>query len=580
MITVYTEVEIFCCQTRGATIVQTHTIVAIWLVVNNTSIAGFAVAMILPSINKLLLAPKLAYFFFFFSYSSVSPFIAVFMSTNGLNPQQSGFIIGSRCFAQFLSGPVWGAIADKTNRNKVILMIQIIVSTVALFSTPWIPLALPNDARSPCQYRSNSNHNATQTIFTNGTRVLMANFAKNFKASNGSQKLPFSTKVPIKYLSNLTRKPSALTTKSPYTQSDEAKGEPRTCKYSTNLLFILMLVLFVVVGTFEGGILLLVDNHVIQLVREVPGCEFGKQRLWGGVGFGLASFASGLGIDLSGSKGPNYFTMFYIYLASNTILLVPCFLMDMASHRDEVSQSKTIREEPKKRNFMAIVKEVFVAFRRFNVPFFFTTVFIMGMADNLLNSYFFLYIRDLRGTEIIMGLSIVVACTSEVLIFPFTDKIIKFFRGTLITIAVGVMTYSLRFLAFSLVQNPWHLLPFQLLHSVSFAMFWAAAVYHTNDIAPKGIKATFLGILNGMFFGISGGIASIVGGIVYNITGGRIVFRGYAITLAVWAFLLILHIMERKFHDKLRKFQVKLNKEDEVKELDEISPCESLVKET
>ena len=121
-----------------------HTpIVAIWLVVNNTSIAGFAVAMILPSINKLLLAPKLAYFFFFFSYSSVSPFIAVFMSTNGLNPQQSGFIIGSRCFAQFLSGPVWGAIADKTNRNKVILMIQIIVSTVALFSTPWIPLALP-----------------------------------------------------------------------------------------------------------------------------------------------------------------------------------------------------------------------------------------------------------------------------------------------------------------------------------------------------------------------------------------------------------------------------------------------------
>ena len=64
------------------------------------------------------------------------------------------------------------------------------------------------------------------------------------------------------------------------------------------------------------------------------------------------------------------------------------------------------------------------------------------------------------------------------------------------------------------------------------------------------MKATFLGIQNGIFFGIAGGTASIIGGIVYKNFGGRNLFRGYAGICAVWALLLLLHIFERKKNGK------------------------------
>lgn len=538
-----------------------------------------------PVVNRALLAPKLAYFFFYFSYSSVTPYIAVFMSVNGLNPEQCGYIIGGRLFAQFLSGLVWGAIADRTRKNRLLLIIQILVSTAVLFSSPWIPLALPNTASSStaCQLGTVNGNLSYTGIARNSTQLWRGQFSKKQAESSNrtGHVIQPETTLPkaysIKSTPNAILRDKANASRTLTPTSTKPTKEPGACKRSTQALFIVMVVLFILVGIFEGGILLLIDSYVIHLIERVPGCEFGKQRLWGAVGFGIASFASGVGINLSGGGGPNYFTMFYIYLASNTILMIPCFFMDTTIHLDKGHPKTGPTNESRDKPKVAIVKEVAVIFKKFNVVFFFVTILMMGMADSLLNSYLFLYIHDLRGSEMVMGLSIVVSTTSEALIFPFTDKIIKTLHGNLISIAVAFAMYSLRFLGYSLVQNPWHILPIQVLHCVCFALFWAASVYHTKHLAPDGLKSTFLAILNGTYFGISGGTASIVGGIIYKSTGGRTLFRGYSVVLLVWAILLVLHIAERCKKKKISRRQLKFEDEQDEEEMNELSPREDLI---
>ncbi|XP_065054909.1 major facilitator superfamily domain-containing protein 6-like [Rhopilema esculentum] len=539
-------------------------------------------------VNKVLLATKLAYFFFFFSYSSVTPYIAVFMSSNGLNAEQAGYILGARLFAQFLSGPVWGAIADKTRKYKLMLLLQIIVSTMLLFSAPWVPFMLPKDAMMSNLGGSSPtlDKNVTESTFT-----TLPSPKVYFRASHSTSKpLPFSgftafvnRKVATSITKNVSQELDATFTTPSNLSTTRSNKNPssnnKTIKYNTETLFYVMVSVFTLVGIFDGGILLLIDNSVINSLKEAPGSNFGKQRLWGAVGFGLASLASGVGIELSGNVGPNYFTMFYIFTGSNICLMVACSFLKMPIQ-------PTIKEgngaSLDQQQNVTVLNGLVRALRKPSVLFFFTTVLMMGMADNLLYSFMFLYIQDLNGSKIVMGLSVLVSCCAEALIFPFTNSIIKRLRGNLPAIALSFGVYSLRYFGFSLVQDAWYILLLQLLHSVCFALFWAAAVFHTTTIAPKGMEATFLGIQNGIFFGIAGGTASIIGGIVYKNFGGRNLFRGYAGICATWTLLLLLHIFERKKNGKLHCAEdeeanenVK-DKQGTEDEMEELSPSKRL----
>lgn len=88
-------------------------------------------------VDPELLVVKSFYFFFYSAFGSLFPLMGVYFKQMGMNATQSGFLIGSRPFVEFLAAPFWGSLADRWQKGKVLLLASIacwIIFTVPLGS--------------------------------------------------------------------------------------------------------------------------------------------------------------------------------------------------------------------------------------------------------------------------------------------------------------------------------------------------------------------------------------------------------------------------------------------------------------
>lgn len=69
--------------------------------------------MFCNNVNQELLIAKTFYFFFFSAFGSLFPLMAVYFKQMGMNPFQTGILIGIRPFVEFIAAPFWGQIADR-----------------------------------------------------------------------------------------------------------------------------------------------------------------------------------------------------------------------------------------------------------------------------------------------------------------------------------------------------------------------------------------------------------------------------------------------------------------------------------
>lgn len=87
--------------------------------------------------DQELLIVKSFYFFFYSAFGSLFPLMGVYFKQMGMNATQSGFLIGSRPFVEFLSAPFWGSLADRWQKGKILLLASLaawIIFTVPLGS--------------------------------------------------------------------------------------------------------------------------------------------------------------------------------------------------------------------------------------------------------------------------------------------------------------------------------------------------------------------------------------------------------------------------------------------------------------
>ncbi|KAK7076565.1 Major facilitator superfamily domain-containing protein 6 [Halocaridina rubra] len=91
--------------------------------------------MFCNNVNQELLIAKTFYFFFFSAFGSLFPLMAVYFKQLGMNPAQTGILIGIRPFVEFIAAPFWGSIADRFQKGKMMLLCAVgswIVFTLSL----------------------------------------------------------------------------------------------------------------------------------------------------------------------------------------------------------------------------------------------------------------------------------------------------------------------------------------------------------------------------------------------------------------------------------------------------------------
>lgn len=77
-------------------------------------------ASLLSHNNKI----RILYFFYRFSTGSLVPFMSLYMQHVGLRPDQIGTLQAIRPIVTMTSAPLWGGVADRTGKKKLVLVVS------------------------------------------------------------------------------------------------------------------------------------------------------------------------------------------------------------------------------------------------------------------------------------------------------------------------------------------------------------------------------------------------------------------------------------------------------------------------
>lgn len=237
------------------------------------------------------------------------------------------------------------------------------------------------------------------------------------------------------------------------------------------------------------------DAICFEMLEDKPHL-YGNQRLWGAVGWGSVSLVSGLLVDefSRGKTYKDYSVLFYIMLIM--------ILLDMLV-------SKKLKYTPTRMS-TNILKDVGALLKSFRVVIFLTWCVVVGLCTALIWNFLFWHLEDLAASEegcdystwikSLEGFAMAIQCFGGELPFFFLSGWILKKIGHINAMSLVLAGFALRFFLYSILTNPWYVLPIELLNGVTFGVFYSTMASYASIVAPPGTEATIQVCLHCIFY--------------------------------------------------------------------------------
>ena len=375
--------------------------------------------------------------------ASFQPFLPVYMSYLGLSVLQTGIIRGIEPFLYFLIAPLWGILCDKYSKHREVLLGTMAVSSVLYCCTYFVPRVA--DTR-------------TWTALTNSTPVVGLN-------------VKYSSTPWVMMTSGLSKR-----------NVSSSLGNQQI------MIFIIMMIIIFTAKSLFCTTCSLLDAVTMALTKEHRS-DYGKQRLWGAVSWGLFAVISGAAVDACVKSCPTryiYAPAFGLYALFTTLSVLTAFKMTFQTHQ---SPSESISGN------------IGLLLRNPEILVFLLLQFVVGANLGAISTYLFLLLQELHGPHSLMGLTLTVSCVSEVPFMYFSSRIIQCF-GHKSIFYLCLVCYAVRCGCYSILRNPWFVLPVELLHGICYGAFWPASTSYCNLVAPQGMEATVQNAANAVNAGL------------------------------------------------------------------------------
>ncbi|KFM80168.1 Major facilitator superfamily domain-containing protein 6, partial [Stegodyphus mimosarum] len=237
---------------------------------------------------------------------------------------------------------------------------------------------------------------------------------------------------------------------------------------------------------------------------------YGKQRLWGTIGWGLLSPVAGYLNDLV--TGDSFLKAYQ----PGAILLVLILIYDLCIANKLKTKNLKFSQN--------VCKDVGSLLCKFKVVAFMLSVLVIGSFTALLWSFLFWHLVTLGANKIILGVVPAVQCfIGELPFFFFSGKIISKL-GHFNILTVNFISFGVRFIAYSFIKNPWLVLPIELLQGSTYGLFYANMASFAHMAALPGTEATVQGLVGGAFeLGMVFG--NFLGGIGFQTMNGAFTFK-------------------------------------------------------
>ncbi|XP_031568181.1 major facilitator superfamily domain-containing protein 6-like [Actinia tenebrosa] len=306
--------------------------------------------------------------------------------------------------------------------------------------------------------------------------------------------------------------PRTIMTKNKKIKSPKPKTDFRI--RDNKKIFIILLVLIIFGEMVAAPAPMLTDSGTLTLLsgREH---EYGKQRLFGSLGWGTGALVAGAVVTAFHycpySDNINYVPIFYVFAAAMLIdLCVSAFFKFVSDNEKEVDSD---------------AKGCILGLKLFgnvkNAAFIFV-LFFCGLSHSLKLSFLFWFLQDIGGTPVLFTLIVLINSLSEVFMFFFATYIVKRVGHDAVLYS-GLWCYGIKFLIYSYIKNPWHVLPLESLQGVTYGLVWTASVSYV--VAGPGYGATIQGIIHGVYWGLGMAVGGVLGGFLVHVLGARVTFR-------------------------------------------------------
>jgi len=220
------------------------------------------------------------------------------------------------------------------------------------------------------------------------------------------------------------------------------------------------------------------------------GKRFGRYRISGSIGWITSTATGGLIAESLGIKA-------IFYLAAILYLLSAVFIQ--ISTR---GQSARKTEAGKRGNLRPLI-------RNKNFVIFLATIFMANISATTFLSFLSLYINKLGGSDAVIGWAFSIAAVTEVpcMIYlgALSDKI-----GRKPLLVAALFSYPIRLFLYTLVSEPNLILPIQLLHGLTFGVFYVASVAFVSDVTLES-RGTALGLYNTAYYAGSAAGSALAG---------------------------------------------------------------------
>ncbi|XP_065838367.1 major facilitator superfamily domain-containing protein 6-like [Oscarella lobularis] len=447
-----------------------------------------------------LLPVKLYYFIFMLGAGCIFPFLTVYFRFVGLSASQNGIVQGIRPFVNCVATPLWGMVGDKLGKVRVIW----IVSTFNFIAfTAILGLIGPSSVTKAIHQGCNCTS-------------VEANFSISEVLDSFN-----------------------LTLASLCEEVEENRIDAEVSKF-------LQLAIIVAIGEFLAApTLALADHFAMQALGNERKGDYGKQRLWGAVGWGLGAVGGGYVADGETPCDVKYTMLFIIFISVSSLGIIAAFF---------VCPSKTLSspvkdKEKNEKELLPFIQRFKAIFSNPNIIAFLIAIWTLAMFMILIDNFLFWFLQDLGANQTLLGLSLAFTCMGEVPVFFISGRVIARI-GHSGVVYIVFLAYALRFISYSFLSNPWIVLAIELLHGVTFALLWAVSTLYARHIAPPGLEASSLSIVSAVYWGLGRGCGGILGGIAWERYGARTTFRGAAVMavsgcILYWAFCQLRAAMKR-----------------------------------
>ena len=261
--------------------------------------------------------------------------------------------------------------------------------------------------------------------------------------------------------------------------------------------FAYLLLITVLMAVFYNTLQPVLDSLALKLAQNNPKFSYGTLRIAGAAGWAATGIVTGYFIDTVNTS------VIFVFAAAS-MLLTTLFSLALKTDNEKVVDAGSQSFEH--------IREVF-ADR--TLIFLLLCVFLVSAGATTIWNFYSIYMKENGASASLVGYGISFQGLCELPLFYFSARIISRF-GLKTTLLITVFATALRMLLYSVVKDPVAALFIEVLHGISWSLFWVVCVEYVNMLVREEWRATGQSLLYAAYFGAGAIVGNFWTGYLYD----------------------------------------------------------------